>query len=105
MGSFSVNYDFGFMLYVVACVPEWLSERTRPVESRSQEFHWMGVCPRTAALHRYSAPHPPSTHAGCDLGAGYRAAPLVYWSPTDTDTTIKDLTHDCAIYHRTTNPK
>lgn len=26
---------FGFMLYVVACVPEWLSDRTHPVESRS----------------------------------------------------------------------
>lgn len=66
----------------------------------------MGVCPRTAARRLYSAPHPPSTHAGCDLGAGYRAAPLVYWSPTDTDTSIiEDLTHDCVIYHRTTNPK
>lgn len=61
IGSFNVNYNFGFMLHVVACVLEWLSERTHPVESRGQEFHWMGVCPRTAALRLCSVPHLPST--------------------------------------------
>lgn len=105
IGSFNVNYDLGFMLHVVACVLEWLSERTHPVESRGQEFHWMSVCPRTAALRLCSVPHLPSTQTGRDLGAEYRAAPLDYWSPTDTDTIIKELRHDCVMYHRTTNPK
>lgn len=87
IGAFNVDYDFGFMLYVVACVPERLSECTHPVESRSQEFHWTGSCSRTAALRLYSAPRPPSTRAGCGLGAGYRAAPknefgVFFFSPS-----------------------